>query len=234
MNDAVKPLGQRAYGSIAHLPGSRMGPGDHACHEGQARIACERVRDRHDRVYVQEKLDGSCTAVAKINGTIVPLIRAGYLAADSVYPQHHRFAEWVEANRLRFVGLLNEGERACGEWLYQAHGTRYDLTGREPWVLFDIMRRHDRLATPEVRERAMAFFPVPALLAEGPTPIEEAMRLLGTYGHYGAIDPVEGCVWRVERDGVVDFLVKYVRPDKVDGLYLESHSGVTVLNDGWQ
>lgn len=37
---------------------------------------------------------------------------------------------------------------------------------------------------------------------------------------YGATDPVEGCVWRVERRGVVDFLTKYVRPDKIDGSYL--------------
>ena len=57
-----------------------------------------------------------------------------------------------------------------------------------------------------------------------------AMAKLGTHGYYGAIDPAEGCVWRVERDKptgkkgekvrVVDFLVKYVRPDKEDGIYL--------------
>jgi len=36
-----KPLGGKSYGHIAHLPGSRMGPGDHKCHEGQKRIATE-------------------------------------------------------------------------------------------------------------------------------------------------------------------------------------------------
>lgn len=50
-----------------------------------------------------------------------------------------------------------------------------------------------------------------------------------------AIDPVEGAVWRVERSNPtgakgerkegVDFLVRYVRPDKVDGLYLPEISG---------
>ena len=36
-----KPLGRKAYGSIPHLPGSRIGPGDHHCHEGQRRIGLE-------------------------------------------------------------------------------------------------------------------------------------------------------------------------------------------------
>jgi len=54
-----KPLGRKSYGSIPHLPGSRLGPGDYHAHEGQARIATEKARDKHDKIYVQEKLDGS-------------------------------------------------------------------------------------------------------------------------------------------------------------------------------
>ena len=54
-----KPLGRKNYGSIPHLPGSRMGEADHKCSEGQARIATEKARDKHDRVICQEKLDGS-------------------------------------------------------------------------------------------------------------------------------------------------------------------------------
>jgi len=34
-----------------------MGPGDHSCELGQARIATLKARDRHDHVIVQEKLD---------------------------------------------------------------------------------------------------------------------------------------------------------------------------------
>ena len=49
MDKGYKPLGGKAYGSIPHLIGSRVGPGDHHCHEGQARIATEKVRDKHDR-----------------------------------------------------------------------------------------------------------------------------------------------------------------------------------------
>jgi hypothetical protein len=38
----AKPLNAKAYGSIGHLPMSRLGPGDWSVHEGQARILCGR------------------------------------------------------------------------------------------------------------------------------------------------------------------------------------------------
>ncbi len=218
-----KPLGRKAYGSIGHLPNSRLGPGDHMVSEGQARIATVRARDKHDRVVVQEKLDGSCTAVAKVSGEIIPLGRAGWRAVSSPYAQHVLFHDWVMANWERFDRLLDEGERAVGEWLAQAHGTRYDLTGRDPWVMFDIMRDDKRL--PEVQTYARAAnaeFATPKVLNGGlaPMSVQDALAALGPFGFYGAVDPVEGAVWRVERDGKVDFLAKYVRPDKVDGCYL--------------
>jgi hypothetical protein len=42
---------------------------------------------------------------------------------------------------------------------------------------------------------------------------------------HGAVDPVEGVMYRVERNGQVDFLAKYVRPEKRDGIYLPEMSG---------
>ena len=131
-----KPLGQKAYGSIPHLPGSRRGPADKGLSEQQAQICTHRARDKHDIVTVQEKLDGSNCSVAKVNGRIVALGRAGYLAESSPFPQHHLFAKWVAANESRFSALLDEGERCCGEWLAQAHSTRYSLT-HEPYVILN-------------------------------------------------------------------------------------------------
>lgn len=221
-----KPLGKPAYGSIPHLPASRRGPGDCGISPGQAKIATLKPRDRHDRIIVQEKLDGTCVAAAKINGNIVPLIRAGYDAWHSHYEQHRMFAQWCANRQADFDALLTEGERACGEWLAQAHGTRYNLAGREPFVLFDIMRGTER--TPhDVIERLVGYtFARPPLLHDGgPLSIEKALESVLPFGLYGADDEVEGCVWRVERKGVVDFLCKYVRPDKVDGIYLPTISG---------
>lgn len=235
---SVKPTGGKNYGSIAHLPGSRMGPGDHKCHEGQERICLTEARDKHDRIVVQEKLDGSNVGVAKIGGNILALSRAGYLAVTSPYAQHHAFAAWVEIHKARFDAVLDEGERLVGEWLLQAHGTRYRLQ-HEPFVAFDLMldKGMKRAVYPEFAGRIGGKFVMPTFVSMGaPMSIEAAMQLLGEFGCHGALDPIEGAVWRVERNELVDrhsgarawkvdFLCKYVRPDKADGCYLESETG---------
>jgi len=220
-----KPLGIKAYGSIPHLPGSRLGPGDHKVTDGQARICLEKARDRHDRIILQEKVDGSNVAAAKTGGVIVPLIRAGYRAVSSRFEQHRLFANWVYENYARFDALLNEGERLVGEWLAQAHGTRYALS-HEPFVAFDLMRGQTRAPFAEFTGRLAGCFVMPFLLHEGgPCSIERAQLLLGRGGGHGALDGPEGAVWRVERQGKVDFLAKWVRPDKEDGCYLPEMSG---------
>ena len=230
-----KPLGHKNYGHIPHLPNSRMGEGDHSCHEGQARIATVKTRDKNDEVFVQEKLDGSNVGVAKIGNTLYPLGRAGWPANSSPHEQHRHFSNWVFENFDRFFSVLKDGERLVGEWLMQAHGTRYSLK-HEPFVALDLMTGHKRMPYDDFASRLDTLFVLPKLLHRGTAlSIENAMALLGVYGFHGAIDPVEGVVWRVERDKptgkkgervrVVDFLVKYVKPDKIDGLYLPERSG---------
>lgn len=241
---SAKPLGGKNYGSIAHLPGSRMGPGDHKCHEGQERICNIKTRDKHDRIVVQEKLDGSNVGVAKVNGEILALTRAGYLAHTSPYEQHHRFGEWVDRNSVRFGSVLREGERLVGEWLLQAHGTRYILP-HEPFVAFDLMVGSQRATFDVLKQRVGNEFVLPATVHIGEAlSIEAAMERLGTYGKHGAIDPIEGAMWRVERfelygptrpgerRWIVDFLAKYVRSDKADGAFLESVTGGKAIYNG--
>lgn len=227
----MKPLGHKAYGSIPHLPGSRLGIGDHHCSPGQAVIACEKKRDKHDLIIVQEKLDGSNCCVAKVNGKILALGRAGYLADSSKYPIHHVFDKWVKENQERFSDMLNEGERVCGEFLAQAVGTKYKLP-HEPFVPFDLMTGKFRLPYYKFIERINEFaFTPPQLLSIGePLSIDFMLDLITISGH-GAVDPVEGAIWRVERKGEVDFLAKYVRHDKEDGKYFpEKTGGETIWN----
>jgi hypothetical protein len=227
-----KPLGRKAYGSIGHLPSSRLGSGDHCVTEGQARICCVRARDKHDRIIVQQKLDGTNAAVARIDGQIVPLQRKGYPALSSPYEQHRLFAAWVFERQDRFA-FLDEGERLCGEWLAQAHGTRYALP-HEPFVAFDLMIEDRRAPYEQFVSRLAGRFVLPELLSDGPPISVEIAYARATISAHGAQDKIEGCVWRVERKGVVDYLAKWVNPDKIDGLYLpgteQSISKVEVWN----
>jgi len=215
----TKPLNAKAYGSIPHLPGS--GGAGHVIHEGQARICCEQSR-RGDWITVQEKLDGSCCAVANVDGNLLPLTRAGNLAWESDYLQHRLFAMWATYKQEKF-SFLKPGERLVGEWLAQVHGTRYDLRNVDPFVAFDIMTGSERQPIREFMRRVAHIFRTPALLYQGQNAIsiDQALVMLSCVAQYEA----EGMVWRVERYDRVEFLCKYVRPGYIAGQYLPCHSG---------
>lgn len=211
----MKPLGRKAYGSIGHLPSSQLGIGDYHVHEGQAAICTQKRRDKHDIIIIQEKLDGSCCAVAKVNGTIHALTRKGYDARTSPFEQHHLFADWVDKNNV-WHGLLDEGERIVGEWLAQAHGTIYPWVA-EPFVAFDIMRGSERTEYVNVKRRIGTVLQMPPTMIPGePTSEKAAFETLSAFKDYCP----EGLIYRVERLGKVDFLAKWVRPGYVPGKYL--------------
>ena len=237
MNIKKKPLGKKSYGHIPHLPGSKTGPGEHTCTEGQARIATIKKRNKHDTIICQEKVDGSNVGIAKLNGHIFPLTKAGWVANTSPFEQHHVFYDWVLKQIKRFNTLLNEGERLCGEWLAQAHGTRY-LLQHEPFVGFDLMYGTKRALLDEMNERLPKFDIIqPTLLSIGKAfSIEDMLEAIKKISGHGAIDPVEGAVWRIEtnrlkdrhsgkRIMVVDYLVKYKCQEHQDGIYLPEISG---------
>lgn len=227
-----KPLGRKNYGSIPHLPGSRLGPGDHHIHEGQGMICCERVRDLRDVVIVTEKLDGSNVGIARIGNDIIALGRAGYPAQSSPWKQHQYFAAWVRWNESLFREVLHPNERIVGEWLAQAHGTRYSMSAQFcPFVAFDLMEGAIHLPYAVFTERCSLKLTVATCFSYGGAlPITKALHLLGDHGFHGAMDLVEGAVWRVERDGNFEFMAKYVRPEKIDGYYLPERSGKEIWN----
>lgn len=232
-----KPLKAKAYGSIGHMPTSRVGPGDWHVHEGQARICCEKPR-KGDRIIVTEKLDGACMSVANIDCTIIALSRAGYRADDALYPHLKAFAPYVDRRIETFARLLAPGERICGEWLAMAHGTIYDAAHPQfaPFIAFDIFRDGKRVLRDEFVERCQgAGIPTAHLIHDGAAPlsIADALAALGPFGKHGSTEPVEGAVWRVEREGAVDFLAKYVRADKVDGKYLPNTSTSVTAEPIW-
>ncbi|MBK6696580.1 MAG: hypothetical protein IPG50_30985 [Myxococcales bacterium] len=142
--------------------------------------------------------------VARLDGRIVALGRDGTRAEDSPNAGRRMFARWVAAEARRFDALLEDGERAAGEWLALVHGTRYALT-HEPFVLFDLLtssasngprERHHR-SSRRAREHG---FSTPHVVHRGaPLSVAGARALLGDRGHHGADEAAEGVVYRVER-----------------------------------
>ncbi len=211
-----------------------MTRGDYRINEGIHKIFTEKTRDKHDLIIVQEKLDGTNCGILRLNGILYPVIRTGYLARDSQWQQHRMFDRWAMKHIQEF-DFLQEGERLMGEWIAQASGTKYKLQ-HEPFITFDLMGPGGRRLYSEFCERVPEFFPRAHLLHMGGAfSIEDAERALGTYGHHGAQELAEGAVWRLERDGKVEHLAKYVREGKVPGKYLMDSEGKSlpeVWNEG--
>lgn len=227
MSENAKPLGRKGYGSIPHLPNSRLGPGDWSIGPGQAAILCEKIRNRHDRILVTEKLDGSCVTIARVADEILPITRAGYHALSSPFRQHHFFAAWVAARKSCFLAALSDGQRIAGEWLAQAHGTLYTIADEHDlFVAFDVLVQDAKVPRlPHDAARAVfaaADVRAAAVLSDGAAmSVPAALAALSETGMHGALDVPEGAVWRCETRGEFNFIAKFVRPDKQDGKYLE-------------
>ena len=221
-----KPTGGRNYGSIPHLLDSKLGHHDKFIDPGQDRIIRAGGRDRHDTVLISLKLDGTNVGVLKTAEGLVTLQRRGYECNTSPYEQHHAFDRWVRANHERFHALLEVGERLVGEWLWQASGLWYEIRG-VPFYAFDLFDADGaRILQSDLYRRCQpaGIKTVPSLVADsiGDTPlmfyVVSLSSLLPGVHPYG--EDHEGLVFRVERKGKVDYLVKWVRGGHRGGHYL--------------
>lgn len=243
MKDRTKAIHGKNYGSIPHLSTSKLGKHDRFIHEGQEQIILNGGRDKHDRITVTLKLDGTNVGVKKIDGRLVTIQRKGYDCASSPYRQHHEFDKWVHANYARFDSLLHEGDRIVGEWLWQASGIKYTVKG-DPFFAFDYFpyygggkERMSRAAMIEYLEVNGPWIQTAPLLFDSNEGHANPLRVgpltvLNHTSRYGAKLPVnpidelhEGLMFRVERKGKFDFIVKWVRPDFVSGKYLPGLNG---------
>ncbi len=215
----------RAYGRIPHLPGSTMASDDVAA----GRELAELCLSTAPMVTIEEKLDGSCVSVWRTATSLVATGRSGAVCSESNMVHHRLFGLWVETIRDRLERLLNPGERVVGEWLALAHGTRYALD-HEPFVPFEIFTTSGA-ADAASRDRLVSNgFTAPRLIHEGtPISLAQVVDLLEPSGH-GALDPVEGAVWKVRRpDGGIE-RAKFVRPMRVAGSYLPGNGRPPIWN----
>jgi len=213
----------RNYGSIPHLSTSKMEQqADKKIIIGQEFILTSKTRDKHDVIIVTEKIDGSNVGVVKKDGILYPVSRAGYHTNNSPYIQHHYFTKFV-FEHIELFDWLPENWRICGEWCLQTCGTIMDITDECPFVAFDIFDDNNKRILFDAFNTTCLHYGIsyaPVLHIGLPLSINNAIELLGI-GHYGKPEKPEGCVWRCEREGKVDFLAKWVRSDKEDGKYMD-------------
>jgi hypothetical protein len=134
----------------------------------------------------------------------------------------------VERRADRFRASLAEGQRLAGEWLLQAHGTRYAISDPDALLVgFAVIDGEQRLAHDEARSiMSRCGLPGAAVISDGPSvPVEDTLSAIGGHGFHGALDPVEGAVWVCERDGKFDFMAKHVIHGKADGCFLPVVTG---------
>jgi len=231
-----KPLGKRkAYGSIPHFVGSKLGPGDHHCPEGQAKICMEKKRDKHDEIIVQEKVDGACCAVLKLDDAILPLNRAGYSVYTSDYIHHLLFGYWVECHYEMFMDILSNGERMVGEWLALVHTVEYDLQ-HPPFVPFDLMVGSKRYHMDEFLSRLHGTpLTHPHIIHQGDIFPKERIEEYKNVSFHGAknTDELEGLIFRVYRKEEFDFIAKFVNENFEPGKQFESYKALAKKKWNW-
>jgi ATP-dependent RNA circularization protein (DNA/RNA ligase family) len=221
---------KKTYNSIPHLSLSRLGPGDHFITKNSEKILTKQIRDYNDLIIVTEKLDGSNMAILRKNNIIIPITRSGYHANTSRYKHHHLFSKWVKKYEKYFTYLLDENERVCGEWLLKTHGTKYNIQYENLLFRpFDIIKNDERLTYLDFLKRIyisngilpMYALKSPKLLHIGSSitikNIEKKLQKI----EKDRIDKCEGAVYRCERRNEFNIIAKYVRPDKVDGIYMK-------------
>lgn len=216
------------YGSIPHMQTSKLNQqADKKISLAQEEIATKKTRDWKDLVIVTEKIDGSNVGVYRTSqGRLVAITRSGYEAKYSKFKQHRVFADFVMMN-YKIFDWLPSGWRVVGEWCFHACGTIYDLDKYSPFVAFDIFTTcNKRLPYIDfLYTCARNKIPiVPLLHIGGPLSLKNALKLLDN-GHYGKLDSMqvpEGVVYRVERAGQFDFIMKWVHENKEDGKYMKN------------
>lgn len=221
-----KPLAGRNYGSIPHLIGSSLGKHDRYIHEGQDAIIRAGGRDKRDEIIVSLKLDGTNVGVMKKDGQLIAVQRKGYACSTSPYQMHHRFDGWMYRNYEKLDAMIGEGERLVGEWLWQASGIVYTISG-DPFYAFDFFRADGsrRSFCETVGACSRVGIKTPPYVAFGLS--SRSKNIFPDLSSCFIVPETEheGYVYRVERGGVFDFAAKWVRSDFLPGKYLPGTQG---------
>lgn len=208
-----KPFAKQIYGSIPYIPSSPTINSRKVIPLGQEYILTNKTQKYN--VYMQEKMDGSCVGVTKLNGEILALTRNGYLAKNSIYKQHNAFDLYVQNNMNTFKDLVNEGDFAIFEYIGVNHGTLYKYM-KDPLYLIDYFidkKRQSVLVTSKIARKYGFNTPITWYMAESIKAKEVYNALREELESKGLDYLPEGLIYRCEKEESFSFIAKWVRPN---------------------
>jgi hypothetical protein len=218
------------YKSTSHLCDSRLGEGEHCVDESLHEIIKRGGSGRNDRVYASLKLDGSNVSIAATpEGRVMGFQRAGYPVETNEFEGLRLFQKWLDKHTISKMGQILIDYRIVGEWMIQSISINY---GRWDYdSLFTAFAIYDIYGEKLPRGYlALVCFNLGISyvdeieLEQNSTPSLDYQKLIKKLvrNRDYSIKPEEheGLVFRREIDGKEVSLVKWVRKDKVDGLYM--------------
>ncbi|MCP4217095.1 MAG: RNA ligase family protein, partial [bacterium] len=179
-------------------------------------------RVRHRALVVEEKVDGSNSAVQFIEDGILVLQNRGqyWTEKESVlpwekgltHPQYNLFKNWSLAQKDLLYKILGTRYIMYGEWMYAKHHIFYNRLPHY-FLEFDIYDRREQCFIDSPSRRSMlensGIFSV-GILHEGPLKgFEDMQEQIGPSLYTD--DTAEGLYLKVEENGRVTARAKYVR-----------------------
>lgn len=199
------------YPTIQHIKGSKMiDNADKLLNEREQDWLTVKTRTKDDIVIVTEKVDGCNVGVLRRGEELIPIVRRGYNVLTNPLDWIKEFHRFVDERKQRFLDLLNDGERVCGEWMIKTHTLRYKMK-HEPFICFDLISNtyRDRYLNAKHRLEANGFVTAGLVHYGTAIPAKTALEMLGD-GFHGIVGGPEGIVYRYEsKDGFL-FSGKYV------------------------
>lgn len=216
-----------SYGSIPHLSTSKLNQqADKKVDIASEGYLTKKKRNKNGIIIVTEKVDGSNVGIYKKDNKLYALSRKGFRCISSPYKHLRLFQDYVDQNIEKYMSLLGNGERICGEWMIKTMGLEYDVP-HEPFISFDIFNEENkRILYDDFSNRCASHDIIQAkLLHKGEAiSIDDTMNILGNHGFHGCLDKPEGAVWRYEESGKLLIMAKYVREHKIDGIFMDDES----------
>ena len=222
-----------------HLVGSKLGEGD----EDLSKIPFEHIFSKH--IVIEEKIDGAnCGISFDSTGKLLLQNRGHYFYGGYKERHYDLFKRWAHQNSALLYSVLSSRYVMFGEWMYAKHTVFYDALP-DYFMEFDVYdKERGVFLDTESRRAITSALPVCSVpvLAEGEFKSKESIlkylsrSLYITDSHLDTLvkiaeregadvatvlsetDPstdMEGLYIKIEKDGIVEERVKFVRSSYV-------------------